>query len=143
MDNDRANSSSGGLIREFGVEDRTIEIISKPDRLVSTNIDQWREILAGKKFGLKLGYRVVKNPADSSIEHSEAGRQEREFFSTNPYFRRELRAFQDCFGTEKLQPYLSEQLISMIRNCLPEIEEKVNIRVAEIEGILLTLPKTP
>ena len=143
IDVDRANSSAADLVVRAKAQDRTIGIISKPDRLVNANVKQWKEILAGKKFKFNLGYRVVKNPADPNTDHAEARQEEQRFFLTHPMFSGELRMFRDRFGTDRLKEFLSERLMTMITECLPEIEGKIADRVTIIEEELRTLPKEP
>ena len=143
IDIDRANSSAADLVFKAKAEDRTIGIISKPDKLVDANVRQWREILEGNRFKLNLGYRVVRNPDDPNIDHAEARQQEQRFFNTDPIFSGPLGMFQDRFGTERLKDDLSELLMTKITECLPEIRRKIADRVTRIREELGTLPKPP
>lgn len=144
IDIDRSTSKAAGIVAKAGAESRTVGIISKPDRLVPSNIDQWREILMGEKFSLKLGYRVIKNPADPTIDHVTARQQEQVFFDTNPHFTGPvLGQFRERFGTPRLQEFLSDQLVGMIRKCLPEIRRKIHDRLTTINQELQTLPRVP
>lgn len=126
-DNDRANSSSAGLIQESGADERTIGIISNSRKI---GCYKYRSVERDSSTDRVINYTIGSYTIQRHIE---------EFFDTGS----QIRAFQHRFGTEKLQDRLSTQLLCMIRNCLPEIEEKVNIRVAEIEKELLTIPKAP
>ena len=88
----------------------------KPDRLEKRErLDQWIEILEGRKFQVGFGYFVVKNNADHTIDHPTARAEEMDFFGTHEIWAGHLKQYADRFGTCQLQTALSQKLETQIR----------------------------
>ena len=143
INNDRANSNTGRMIEDMRATARTLGVITKPDTLVRTGVAQWKRILEGISFRLGLGYFVVKNDPDPSVEHQAARERELEFFTTDQTFTQDLAQFSDRFGTPKLQDFLSRKLTLQIKAQLPSISSKIDERAKLIEEELSFLPKPP
>lgn len=143
MTDDATNSSAARIIRDVrGAKSRTLGVLTKPDRIQFGEYNQWTEILEGDKFSLGHGYFVVRNNKDPSIEHSVAREEEAAFFSASPWST-DLGAYQDRFGTRRLQAALSNLLLEQIQGCLPRIIEQINDKAARIEDELRALPDPP
>lgn len=144
MTDDATNSSAARIVRAIkGAKERTLGVLTKPDRLSSyESFQQWSEILEGKKFNLGHGYYVVRNNPDPDVEHAKA-RQEEERFFGEPFWSGNLAGFQHRFGTRHLQSALSTVLLEQIQKCLPSIINQINSRAEDIEAQLKTLPGPP
>lgn len=116
MTDDAANSTASKLVQEFKAQDRTIGVLTKPDRVQNgESLDQWVDILNGKKFKLGHGYFVVKNNPDPRVSHAVARKEEDQFFQENEPWARTLNSLHERFGTLKLQGVLSKRLTAQIR----------------------------
>lgn len=143
MTDDATNSSAARIIRDVrGAKARTLGVLTKPDRIQLGEYSQWITILEGDKFSLGHGYFVVRNNKDPSIEHSVARGEETDFFASDPWST-ELAAYQDRFGTRRLQAALSNLLLEQIQGCLPRVIEQINKKAAHINTELRALPDPP
>ncbi|KAL4943649.1 hypothetical protein BDV06DRAFT_221004 [Aspergillus oleicola] len=144
MTDDVMNSSAARIMREVrGASKRALGVLTKPDRFdPKESHAQWEEILQGDKFKLGHGYYVVRNDPDPAVEHSVAREQE-EIFFTSGAWSNELAAYQDRFGTRRLQTFLSGLLFQQIQQCLPRIIEKIDEKAERIDAELSTLPDPP
>lgn len=115
MTDDPANSTAFDLIRKVKAENRTIGVLTKPDRVQNQeSFDQWRDILEGTKYVLGFGYFAVKNNPDTSVDHATARTEERQFFNQEPWST-ELEMHKARFGTRELQTALSHKLTTQIK----------------------------
>ncbi|KAE9990102.1 hypothetical protein EG327_001875 [Venturia inaequalis] len=147
FESDIDNSKASGLLSEENANDRTIGVLTKPDRLQSDDrVEVWLEVLRGEAFAKGHGYFVVKQPSQQELKkgitHAEAREQEALFFNSEVWTSR-FAGFEDRLGTSKLQEVLSEKLASLILETLPTIAERVNERLEEINEELKTLPDPP
>lgn len=144
MTDDATNSSAARVVRNIkGATDRTLGVLTKPDRRPSTEtFDQWHEILEGSKFQLGHGYYVIRNNPDPIVSHAQA-RKEEDIFFTASMWKRDLVAFQDRFGTRKLQSALSDLLMRQILGSLPHIIAQIDEKSKAIDEELKTLPNPP
>lgn len=145
MTDDASNSSAARIIGEVkGAKDRTLGVLTKPDRLAITgdSYQQWVEILDGRKFHLGHGYYVICNNPSPDVDHSIA-RQEEEVFFGQPFWAGEMASCQDRFGVRKLQNALSDVLMAQIQKCLPSIIRQIDQKAARIDEELKTLPDPP
>ncbi|CEO60687.1 hypothetical protein PMG11_05274 [Penicillium brasilianum] len=144
MTDDATNSSAARLIRDIkSAKERTLGVLTKPDRISRMeSFDQWKEILAGRKFKLGHGYFVVRNNQDPSVDHAKARLEEEAFFS-DPFWVGLHSQYQDRFGVRRLQTALSAILMDQIRKCLPSLIAKINEKASTIDNELKTLPDPP
>ncbi|KAJ5993750.1 hypothetical protein N7451_009474 [Penicillium sp. IBT 35674x] len=145
MTDDGANSSAARIIGDVkGAKDRTLGVLTKPDRLAITDesYQQWAEILDGRKFPIGHGYYVVCNNPSPDVDHSIA-RQEEEIFFGQPFWSGNMAAYQDRFGVRKLQSALSDVLMAQIQKCLPSIIKQIDEKAVRIDEELRTLPDPP
>ena len=116
MTDDPANSSASRLIREVKAEARTVGVLTKPDRYQhGESLDQWVQVLTGRKFRLGFGYFVVKNNPDPRVDNVTARSEEDVFFANEEPWSQTLGAYADRFGTFKLQTSLSHKLTAQIK----------------------------
>jgi hypothetical protein len=47
---------------------RTLGVLTKPDTIEDGTHGQWLKLLRGKKYPLRLGYHVVRNPTDKELK---------------------------------------------------------------------------
>lgn len=143
MTDDATNSSAARIIRDVrGAKARTLGVLTKPDCVQSGEYSQWVAILEGDKFSLGHGYFVVRNNKDPSIEHAVARAEEADFFAFYPWSS-ELYAYQDRFGTRRLQTALSNLLLEQIQGCLPRVIEQIDEKAGRIDTELRALPDPP
>ncbi len=94
-------------------------VLTKPDMIVHRNTwGLWRDILAKRKFNVKHGYYVTKQPNQSQLDegmtHAEARAAETEFFASQEPWTTQLASFSNRFGTLQLQRALAEKLAHLI-----------------------------
>jgi hypothetical protein len=144
MTDDATNSSAARIMRNLrGAHLRTLGVLTKPDRIQSgESYSQWVEILEGDKFKLGHGYYVVHNNPDPAVEHHQAREEENAFFTSAPWTT-ELAAYQERFGTCRLQAALSSLLLEQIQGCLPQIIEQIDAKAARTNAELQTIPNPP
>ena len=148
MGSDIQTSSAASIIRKARAEDRCVGVLTKPDLLqTGDNINIWHDTLDGKKFGLGHGYFVTKQPSpaelDLKIDHDEARKREVDFFDNTEPWTTELVKFKAQFGTDNLRIALAEKLARIIHDSLPDIMEKVNERLGDINQALEQFPPKP
>lgn len=138
MTDDATNSSAARIVREIKATQRTLGVLTKPDRMEDTT--QWCEILTGNKFLLGHGYYVIRNNPNPAIDNEQARSEEETFFSQEPWTS-DLGRFQEKFGTRKLQTALSQLLLDQIRNSLPDVVNQINEKAERIKAELELLPQ--
>ena len=120
MTDDLQNSSAFSLVKEVEAEARTMGCLTKPDRMQQgESLEQWTQVLSGKRFELGFGYHVIKNNHDASVDHAVAREEEENFFAYKKPWATTLKTHANRFGTLLLQTALSERLEAQIRaRCL-------------------------
>lgn len=139
MTDDATNSSAARIVREIKATNRTLGVLTKPDRV--EDIAQWADLLNGYKFHLGHGYYVVQNNPNPGVEHRQARIEEAQFFSTDPWTSASLAPFQRRLGTRNLQNALSSLLIEQIKTSLPNVQKQIREKVQRIQGELRGLPE--
>jgi hypothetical protein len=147
FESDIDNSKASAILSEENANNRTIGVLTKPDRLQSDDrVDNWVEVLRGEAFAKGHGYYVVKQPSQNDLKkgmaHAEARAQEEAFFASE-FWTSRFEGFEALQGTSKLQKVLSQKLASLILECLPTISQKVHLRLSEINEELKSLPEPP
>ena len=118
MTDDLQNSTAFRLVQEVKAEARTIGCLTKPDRLQwneAEAMNQWIPVLDGHSFPLGLGYHVVMNNPNVSVNHSVARREEEAFFAEKDPWATSLHSYAHRYGTLRLQTVLSQKLTTQIR----------------------------
>ncbi|KAH8705023.1 putative dynamin GTPase [Talaromyces proteolyticus] len=137
MTDDATNSSAARIVREMKATQRTLGVLTKPDRM--EDIGQWADLLGGHKFLLGHGYYVIRNNPDPTVDHLQARHEENSFFRRVPWTS-DLAMFQSKFGTRNLQSALSELLLAQIKKCLPDVISQINEKAERINHELELLP---
>ena len=143
MDHDAANSAAAGLIKRAKATERTIGVLTKPDRLYGDAIAQYRSILSNERFPLGRGYYCVLNNVDDDIDRPKARQLESDFFRDNVHFAQDLAEYADRFGIPKLQQVASDILFQNSVDSLPVIHSKIHGKSVELQRELERLPKPP
>ena len=141
MNHDAANSNAASIIRASKADGRTVGVLTKPDLFINDSMNEWLQILNGEKFHLKQGYFVVKNNPDPLVPHSDARVEEEEFFNTQAPFNGELSPHRQRFGTIQLQKALSVMLATEIEKSLPDIIDKIGMKLDQTRETLQKMPK--
>ncbi|KAL9050726.1 MAG: hypothetical protein Q9162_006466 [Coniocarpon cinnabarinum] len=147
MNVDPENSTAGSKISEWGAKNRTVGVLTKPDTLTShENLEQWSDILDGKRFPVGMGYFVTRQPNSSElrhrISHAEARQNENVFFNTEPWSAA-FHCHRAKFGTGALQAKLSSLLAAEIATQLPAIHQQLQARLDVVLKKRNQLPKPP
>jgi GTPase SAR1 family protein len=124
LQTDPENSTTRGLIWQAKAEDRTIGVLTMPDRVINTDDSCYTALFRGDRYKLKHGYFVTKQPAsDSAIKpgpqyHFLARQDELKFFNENRHWVKGggWFPFRDRCGTKVIQKYLSQNFVELIKS---------------------------
>jgi len=133
---DLSTSDALALAREVDPEGlRTIGVLTKLD-LMDKGTDAL-DILTGKLSPLKLGYVGVVNRSQQNIIDGitikDALKRETEFFRNHPLYK----SISSRCGSPYLARTLNRILLNHIRNCLPELRNRINQMMLESQQELL------
>lgn len=129
---DLANSDALKIAKEVDPQGtRTIGVITKLD-LMDEGTDA-RNILENKLLPLRRGYVGVVNRSQKDIDGNKdikaAMAAERRFFLSHPSYRH----MADRMGTPYLQKVLNQQLTNHIKDTLPELRNKLQKQMLDLE----------
>lgn len=129
---DLATSDALKLAKEVDPDGiRTIGVLTKLD-LMDQGTDA-RDILENRLFPLRRGYIGVVNRSQREIDGrkdiQDALDKERKFFMTHPSYRH----MADKLGTAYLQEVLNQQLTNHIRDTLPQLRDKLQEKMLQLE----------
>lgn len=146
METDIMTSQASRLVTLENANHRCMGVLTKPDRLQLDSSTQWRDTLSGLAFKRGLGYFVTKQPAQSDlrkgVNHHHARKEERRFFKSSEWLDKIL-GFRDQLGTKKLAKALYGNLVKLIHNQLPIIQEVVFQKLEDFRNELDLLPPPP
>ena len=130
--NDYANQVILKKVREVDLEgERTIGIITKPDRLPSGSGSEtaYVDLASNKDIFLKLGWHVLKN---RSFEEGDTSFEERNASEAN-YFRKSnfKELPEECVGIDSLRIRLSALLFEHVKRELPKLREDLEKALSE------------
>jgi len=134
---DLANSDALKLARDVDPSgQRTIGVITKLDLMdEGTNA---LDIFEGKLCPLKKGYIGIVNRSQKEINGNkrinDALKKEEEFFQNGPY-----KSLSHKMGSKYLQGYLSKELMSHIRNLLPDLLLSLEEKLEQLSDELSSL----
>lgn len=135
--NDMANQIILSLFKKIdGNGSRTLGIITKPD-CITDGDESWFDLAANKEIFLQRGWHMVKNRAETEMNHTFAARNEAE----KAFF--EKGRFKDIpranVGIEALRARLSKLLHRHLVQELPslkkEMGDKLKATVAELDDL--------
>lgn len=116
---------------------RTVGVLTKLD-LMDPGTDA-SDVLNNKVIPLRRGYIAVVNRgqrdvnADLSIQ--EGLKKEQLFFSQHPVYSRDRSLLHKC-GTRHLSKSLNNMLMHHIRDCLPELKNRIATMMADVQSDL-------
>ncbi|KAI0657630.1 P-loop containing nucleoside triphosphate hydrolase protein [Cubamyces menziesii] len=145
---DFQNQGAHQLAKTYDPEgQRTIGVLTKPDRIPSGEEDGWLRYIRNQSEPLTHGWFSVKQPdsraLSAGITWEEARESERHFFLyTAPWNQLDLE-YQNRLGTYKLVERLSDLLSDKIRERLPGIQEELQDLLGTTDAHLEKLPKPP
>jgi GTP-binding protein EngB required for normal cell division len=124
MHTDPENSTTRGLIYQEKAEDRTIGVLTMPDRVMNTTDSCYTSLFRGDQYKLKHGYFVTKQPGSDSVVrsgpqyHLSARQDECKFFNENRHWVNggAWFLFRDRCGTKVIQKYLSQNFVELIKS---------------------------
>ncbi|KAL2018080.1 hypothetical protein VTK56DRAFT_1266 [Thermocarpiscus australiensis] len=146
MNQDTENSLALKLIRKLRAEDRCIGVMTKADLLPKDDhaASSWLAMLEGRAHRTGFGYFITSRQG-SDLE--EQNKMEEAFFNRTAdltgQWPETFDRFKDKCGIEKLKAFLSLQLGNEFANVLPQVKEKVNSRLRDIEDQLKKYPDPP
>lgn len=122
---------------------RTVGVLTKPDMVEEACHGQWIDVLVGKKYPLKLGYYMVKNPNQKQllegITFEQARDVERQFFkSSKPW--KNLNQLANRFGVDALRSDLSKILVALTNRLKPGLIKEVSQKLHDDKEQLERLP---
>jgi dynamin 1-like protein len=135
---DLANSDSIKMAREVDPDgNRTIGVLTKID-LMDTGTDAL-DMLQGRVIHLRRGFVGVVNRSQADINNAtpirEALRKEGDFFQRHPAYR----GMASKLGTPFLAKTLNTILMLHIRDCLPDIKNRINAMIVDLTNELVSM----
>jgi len=127
--------------------ERTIGVLTKADAIEEGCHGPWLDIMQGRRFPLKLGYYMVRNPnkveVDKGVTFQEAVQTEQDFFegsSALAELRADRRLRTEHLGITSLTNALSTKLRKMTIDQVPFMLRTVDARLREVGRALAELP---
>ncbi|KAI9508381.1 P-loop containing nucleoside triphosphate hydrolase protein [Russula earlei] len=144
---DFVNQGAHLLAKEYDPRgDRTVGILTKPDRIPPTEEDNWLPFIRGEHDDTTVWF-CVKCPnsqaIDEGISWERARRAESKFFSENAPWSMLRKQFKQKLGTGHVTHHLSDKLCDLISERLPYIERELNELLVRTNRELEELPQPP
>ena len=119
---------------------RTVGVLTKVDLMdPGTDIS---EILLNQVIPLRRGYVAVVNRGQKDIQADISTRdglkKEDHFFRNHPVYSRDRNLLAKC-GTPKLAKSLNNMLMHHIRDCLPDLKQRISRMMADVQSELEAL----
>jgi len=135
---DLANSDALKMAREVDTSSsRTIGVLTKLD-LMDPGTDV-NDVLANKLIPLRRGYIAVVNRGqldiDNNVSIKDGLEKEKSYFRKNPTYR----AMHHRCGTANLAKSLNSILMHQIRDCLPELKNRIISMITDVHRELDSL----
>ncbi|KAH8110474.1 P-loop containing nucleoside triphosphate hydrolase protein [Phellopilus nigrolimitatus] len=126
---------------------RTIGVLTNPDRIADGDQDRWIQILENKREPLDLRWFCVKQPNTAQLQQNitwkEAADKETEFFRTEKPWCSLRPSTTMLLGIQPLIEHLSRTLSNLIAGRLPKLKEDVDGLLRRAETSLKELPAAP
>lgn len=144
MTTDVENSTAFAMIREHSAEERTLGVLTKPDRVQSqAPLTRWQEMLLDtSSFRLGHGFHAVMMHPDTLLSREALLDQEKAFFDRGEWKSMKSTAPENL-GIPSLTLRLEKLLATKISDELPNIIDKVNGRFTTIQHELKKYPPRP
>lgn len=152
---DAALSKTNRLIRVHKAEHKCVGVLTMPDRMQGTASSHadFDGIFRGTLHRLPRGHYVTKQPGpDCKLDrnapnyHALARQEEERFFDNEDSHwgpNGEWAAFRDRCGTSTIQNYLSKEFARQILASLPDLTQKIETQMQDVDKQLALLPETP
>lgn len=142
---DIANSDALKLARHVDpYGERTVGVLTKLD-LMDPGTDA-ADVLRNKIIPLRKGYVGIVNrgqrDVDSDLSIREGLRKEQAFFKTHPVYGRDRTLVGKC-GTANLAKTLNGMLMHHVRECLPELKNRIANMMSDVQLELDDLGTAP
>jgi GTPase SAR1 family protein len=144
MNTDVENSTAFAMIRDHSAEERTLGVLTKPDRVQSqTPLIRWQEMLLdNSSFRLGQGFHAVMMHPDVALSREAVLDQEKAFFNREEW-QLMMSTTPEKVGIPSLTLRLERLLATKIAEELPNISGKVNGRFEAIQQELRKYPARP
>ncbi|KAL2257177.1 hypothetical protein VTK26DRAFT_555 [Humicola hyalothermophila] len=147
MNQDTENSLALKIIRRLQAEDRCIGVITKADLLPRGDehaASGWLAMLNGQAHKTGFGYFITSRQGGDLEDQT---RMEEAFFNRTAYeaghWPEVFEPFKDRCGVEKLKAFLSLKLGEKFATILPEVKQKVEDRLRDLNEQLQQYPDPP
>ncbi|KAK4098027.1 hypothetical protein N658DRAFT_432899 [Parathielavia hyrcaniae] len=146
MNQDPENSLALKMIRALRAETRCLGIMTKADLLPKDDhaASNWIAMLNGRAHKTGFGYFITSRQG-SDLE--EQNKMEEAFFNRTAdetgQWPDAFDEFKEKCGVDKLKAYLSMKLSEEFSKILPEVKEKVNTRLLDLDQQLQNYPDPP
>ncbi|KAG9075764.1 hypothetical protein FS749_012528, partial [Ceratobasidium sp. UAMH 11750] len=126
--------------------ERTIGVLTKPDRIEPGEEERWLKMISGQANALKNGWFCVKQPNSKELRSrnytwERARAKELEYFETTPPWSTISNTHRKHLGTSKLANQLGDVLSIAIQKILPSIRTEINRLIRDNEAQVDKLPK--
>ncbi|KAI1196177.1 P-loop containing nucleoside triphosphate hydrolase protein [Nemania serpens] len=146
MDQDMDNSRTLGVVRELNAENRTIGVLTKADRPNFNEIDKidyWLAVLEEKKQRVKEGgFFMTSLPPEQELDNLMIW-EDLFFRAEGKNWPREFDHYAHRCGVDQLRPFIMQELGHAFACSLPNIKERFENRLDDIQGQLNELPDLP
>lgn len=130
---DLATSESLKLAKQVDPEGkRTLAVLTKLD-LMDEGTDAW-EMLSGKVIPVKLGIVGVVNRSQKDILDEKSVMESLK--NESVFFEKNYKSIASSQGTPYLRTNVQSLLISHIRDCMPNLKERINNKMMAIKSEL-------
>lgn len=143
MDHDIANSTACAIIQELKVEDRTLAVFTKADKVdKDLRTSFLNSFLGGGEddLGFHHGYHFVIMPEEA--DHDEAREIESAMFAQEPWVDLDSR-YKSRLGVPALTTHLRKLLFEKTRETLPTNLKSIEDRLTYVDRQLQSLPEPP
>ncbi|KAG8755211.1 hypothetical protein FRC14_004253 [Serendipita sp. 396] len=124
--------------------DRTIPVLTKPDRIAAGSYRSWLDLLENKEERFKHGWYCVKQADQEQLEGGitweDARKNERSFFDKKAPWSQLDERIRSRLGTPALTNALGNTLFDLIVARLPGLLREVEARLETIQKELAKLP---
>ncbi|KAK4579939.1 hypothetical protein LTR86_000140 [Recurvomyces mirabilis] len=147
-DQDIENSTAFRYAKQSKALDRCLGVLTKPDLVGPQRRHLIEGMLAGNKFvlGSTSAWFVTKQLAQEDLsqgyDRSQARAFEAEFFRKG-IWATDLGKYAARFGTPNLQSAVSQKLTQQILHDLPQILQRVEHRLSDVDAELQSFPEKP
>ncbi|KAF5829479.1 hypothetical protein DUNSADRAFT_16042 [Dunaliella salina] len=121
---------------------RTIGVVTKPDCIEPGCHTAWVDVVTGRRWPLRLGYYILKNPAQSQLgmDFAAARAAEAHYFAATHPWSGLAAGYSSRFGAAALRSSLSKLMAHLIGHSLPGLTASAQQQLSEVQAQLARLP---